>query len=80
MPSWALLSGPCRSLFIFHTFYTLRKKVKEKTIVLEGNSVTKEKMISSSSLMGLGAHSGFQLSRAAPPLPSPTVLSANAWI
>lgn len=70
MPEWALLSGQCRSLFIFHTFYTLRKKSQRKTVVLEGNSVTKEKMKSTSSLMGLGAHSGFQLSRAAPRSPA----------
>lgn len=59
-------------------FLYFAEKSQRKTIVLEGNNVTKEKMISTSSLMGLGAHSGFQLSRAAPPLPSPTVLSANA--
>lgn len=75
MPDWALLSGQCRSLFIFHTFLYFEEKSQRKTVVLEGNNVTKEKMNSTSSLMGLGAHSGFQLSRAAPPLPSPpTVL------
>lgn len=55
MPDWALLSGQCRSLFIFHTFLYFEEKKSKKNCSIGGKkNVTKEKMNSTSSLMGLG--------------------------
>lgn len=80
MPDWALLSGQCRSLFIFHTFLYFEEKKSKKNCSIGGKKMwPRKRWIQQAASWDLAAHSGFQLSRAAPPLPSPpTVLSANA--
>lgn len=53
-PDWALPSGQCRSLFIFHTFLYFEEKKPKKNYGIRGKNVIMKKMNSTSSLMGLG--------------------------
>lgn len=70
MPDGHCRVGRCRSVFIFHTFLYFEEKKSKKNCSIGGKQCDQGKDEFNSSLMGLGAHSGFQLSRAAPPSPA----------